>query len=601
MKKYLVFGMMGAIALTFTACSTSDEDLALQDNLEKGVVKTEFNISTLGKTRTRMSDATTQYANPANTATLDVFRGMQDIVLIPYAKAGDIAAADPRIGDNIAIATTLGQKSTELSNNGNNSKLYENVEVAVGTQSFLFYGQATAQNASSPYTAEQINGKLTPAAGCFTTQTAENIIFSLSSIVADNNIDATKRNALIALLNAIVDAGNMKGVEGATDAQKWNNGANPLNALYNNFITMAAGSSENVRALVEDLYTALMTKSDATSTNIKDVIKKYTNVTVTEDETAKTATVAFAGDLVDYPTAKLLPQGAAIVAWNTTDNKFEAATALTYNTFNVSQPTDYVYPPSLWYRTNSRIVVANESKKAAYSKQTTWDNVLKQYNSDITPGVVSGETKSIAIIKQIEYAVGRLDLTVSTNGAASLTDKNKDSFELTTDGKNNFPITGVLIGGQKAVDYQFAPISSETAKTIYDCHVVDCALTAAGTTNRTLVLETASTDRIVNFAVELQNNSGKDFVSNHGVVPAGCKFYLIGQINIDDATTGAVSKVEGIDQIFLQDYYTTVNAKVTSLSGAYNVIPDLRAPKLELGLSVNVNWQAANTYSVTLE
>jgi hypothetical protein len=606
MKKIKRFAYAGAVLLLsagFAACSSDD---ALETStFEKGVVKTEFNISMLGKAKTRMSDATTQYANPANSATLNVFRGMQDIVLIPYAKAGAIAATDPRIGENIAIATTLGQKTTDLNNNGNNSKLYENVEVAIGTRSFLFYGQATAQGATSPYTAEQIDGKLTPATSCFTTQTAEDIIFSLNSIVADDNIDATKRGALIALLNAIVDAGNMVGVTtpAPTDAQKWNNGANPLNDLYKSFITMAAGSSENVRALVEDLYTTLMTKSDATSTNIKNAIKNYTGVSVTEDTEAKTATVTFTADnLKDYPTAKLLPQGAAIVVWNTTSLKFEAATALAYNTFNVSKPTDYVYPPSLWYRANSQIVVANESKQTAYANQNTWENVLKQYNADITPGVVSNETKSIAIINQIQYAVGRLDLTVSSNGAAALTDKNTDSYDLTTDGTNNFPITGVLIGGQKNVDFEFKPVAlqeGETAKTIYDCHVVNCALTAAGTTNRTLVLETAAADRIVNFAVELQNNSGKDFVSNHGLVPAGCKFYLIGKINMD-ATSG-VTAVEGINQIFLQDYYTTVNATVNSLAGAYNVIPDLRAPKLELGLSVDVKWNAANTYAVTLE
>jgi hypothetical protein len=100
-------------------------------------------------------------------------------------------------------------------------------------------------------------------------------------------------------------------------------------------------------------------------------------------------------------------------------------------------------------------------------------------------------------------------------------------------------------------------------------------------------------------------NNGKDFVSNNGLVPTGTKFYLIGTIDLN-ATSGVtkrnyVGTETAIDKVFVQDYYTTVTATATSLKNAYNVIPDLRAPKLELGLSVNVTWNPANTYSVTLQ
>jgi hypothetical protein len=60
-------------------------------------------------------------------------------------------------------------------------------------------------------------------------------------------------------------------------------------------------------------------------------------------------------------------------------------------------------------------------------------------------------------------------------------------------------------------------------------------------------------------------------------------------------------KSGSLTQVFKQDYYTTIEATVSNLKKAYNVVPDLRLPQLELGLSVNLTWQAANTYSVTLE
>ena len=36
-----------------------------------------------------------------------------------------------------------------------------------------------------------------------------------------------------------------------------------------------------------------------------------------------------------------------------------------------------------------------------------------------------------------------------------------------------------------------------------------------------------------------------------------------------------------------------------SLKSAYNVIPDLRSPKLEFGLSVNLEWKEGLTFEQT--
>ena len=301
---------------------------------------------------------------------------------------------------------------------------------------------------------------------------------------------------------------------------------------------------------------------------------------------------------------------------------------------NVAALTDYTYPASLYYRGNSQISIDNENTHAAdYTASTTtsWDamngsaydanSLLGKYPTH--QGTVAINTKSIAIEEQIQYAVARLDLKVgattanlpynttewdatANNGAGAYVDKT------VAVGTDAFQVTGVLVGGQKAVDFEFKPIASATAKTIYDNQIVTETTseytaatkylsTTVADAIRTLVLE--CDDDVVNFAVEFKNNSGIDFVGKDGIVANGCKFYLIGAIKknpgqgegtVTYPSTGQVSK------IFLQDYYTTVTAKVSSLKNAYNVIPDLRSPKLELGLSVDLTWQQANTYEVPL-
>ena len=51
----------------------------------------------------------------------------------------------------------------------------------------------------------------------------------------------------------------------------------------------------------------------------------------------------------------------------------------------------------------------------------------------------------------------------------------------------------------------------------------------------------------------------------------------------------------------MSDYKTTMNLTITSLKNAYNTIPDLRSTKLQLGLSVDLDWQTGIQYDVNIE
>ena len=54
-------------------------------------------------------------------------------------------------------------------------------------------------------------------------------------------------------------------------------------------------------------------------------------------------------------------------------------------------------------------------------------------------------------------------------------------------------------------------------------------------------------------------------------------------------------------RVFIQDYTTTADFTINSLKNAYVTIPDLRATKLQLGLSVDLKWQSGLTFDVPIE
>ena len=57
----------------------------------------------------------------------------------------------------------------------------------------------------------------------------------------------------------------------------------------------------------------------------------------------------------------------------------------------------------------------------------------------------------------------------------------------------------------------------------------------------------------------------------------------------------------GTLRVFIQDFTTTANFTIKSLKNAYVTIPDLRASKLQLGLSVDLTWQSGLTFNVPID
>lgn len=603
------FAYVGAIALLsvlgFSACSSSDDAVTGEGQnpqVPSETVKTQFSISLpSGMSGMRMAGSTVQEAG-----TLASFRGMSDIVLIPYLHATNRTS---RFGANITFTSMIKPNEETVSNSipagnllqGSTAVLYNDVTIPVGTSGFLFYGKATEKTGTNNYD----NGALT-AAGL--TGEASGISFTPVQIQATPNI--AKGEALAAYVTSIAqasdntDPNDVASWAGCADAgnstKAWYSVG--LGALYSNFITLKAGGSSYVQAAVQDLYTSLKNNTDKVSVAIKNAI---TSTYATVDGEGK---LTFSADISNYPQEdnNSMPEGAAAFTW--TGNTATAVSTAQVSTLNLQSMSKIVYPASLYYFVDSDLKTSNASRKDDYTTSDTWSTILGKYTSGSS---VVATTRSVAITKQIQYAVGRLDVKVNKLALDKYYDRRGDEVTIPDAG---YTLTGVLIGGQKVVDYKFEPKGTDEF-TIYDKTINTVGANAvvkktqdAGT-NYTLALETAATD-VVNIALEFINN-GDDFMGVDGVVKKGCKFYMVAQldpaIDTDGSKTGK--------KVFKQDFKTIANFTFGAgtadedhdgdsdtpggFGNAYTTIPDLRTPKLELGFSVDLKWEEGLTFDLT--
>lgn len=643
MKKYSIFALMSAIALTgavgFTGCSSSDDVVKNEkgqvinptyDPIAK-TVKTDFTLSFnsgASSSKTRMAAADIQ-------ADGTTFNGIKDIQLLPFA----LEDASAGVGDeNIPTASSIIAADKILNTSGEhknttatNSHFYHfvDVEVPTGTTNFLFYG---LQNKAATDAATKFQyGYLTPPASF---AVAANTYTFTPDAIYDGTANATC-TAIITWLTKIAAAD--VSFDGGSTSKKWaavdgteDPYAPQLKVLYDSFTSLKAGSSASVRKAVTDLFISLCANS--LTTIGADIITQINTQAVT-DVSAQTISFTKEGSLLvssavnDYPGNINLPDGAAVIKWTTGDGGVKTPSvpisAEEYTGMAATVPTKFAYPPSLYYYANTPIVTSNSIQDKEYTSQSTWTGVTINYTTGTS---VDESTVDIALVDEIRYAVGQMILQIKASGTDGtgaysgqkvLIDKLGNEVPLVVSGSTNssFPITGIIIGGQKGVNYKFEP-SGSTEYTIYDKQVSGSVKnTDAGShdTNYTLALETAATTP-VSMVIELQNNSGVDFRGIEGVVFNGSKFYLAATLTpnpaldgVNDSSAGAVG-----NRVFKQHYVTTVNLTIKTnntnsgsaeapnypdgLGAAYNTIPDLGSPALRLGFSVNLSWDAGLTF-----
>ena len=620
MKKNYVFALMSAIALTsavsFTACSSDD---AVVDNpnydATTGEVKTSFTLSIGSVAGTRMTADAVQEDQ--------LFNGMTDIYLFPFKSAVTTTnAASTIIQESyIHLADFNDFNGFDGAVSNVQGKIYQDVNLSVGVNNFLFYGATQAPG----------NGKLKASYLSMTdnnwktgsTPWAPSPIVKSSTKVSDLTFDLVpirrgwtiadvqandKAVATIKPLNAAdaAIAAQITAAGAATDAGKELVAIQKVlrNELTTGTYTSYAGSSNSIKNLMQMLYATLKNKEAALTVGTAPDQTNYAtpileaiaaDFTATADATTGEWTLAWKTD-PGFPANLGVPDGAAAVQYDAdaTPAAFKYVTA-SVDGLAVPSIANYTYPASLYYRVNSPSMVRNsEYLTTSANANATWADVTGKY----ADGAITPLTRSVIIKDQVQYAVGRLDVQVRVKPETIINDNTKDAPQPVTVPNEGYTLTGVLIGGQKQVGWDFKPIGS-AEMTIWDnvtsgsSPIVAKQQADYSAWNHTLALETED-NTSVNIALEF-TNTGNDFVGvDNNIIPAGTKFYLVAQLNPaqgkmydDPEATPTLSSV------FTQDYITRVKLTINenSLKSAYNVVPDLRSPKLEFGLSVNLEWQ----------
>lgn len=528
----------------FTACSSED---TFTGGYSGESVKTQFaiNIPVANSVNGRLSQDIVQGQNQP------VFRGMDNIKLIPFTQQPGEGLTG---NDVIGLGAILNDELAE----GTNAKVYYDVEIGQGVSHFLFYGEAKGSG----------DAKTNGALDANVTNVVNDITFKLKPIsesAASDGQIATLTNALTSVATA-----NGGGVE-------WKNSTSDLKNFYNSLIRLKAGSANSIKLALQDLKAGIETATATGETDLKSAIQTAIDGAVASIESCT------------YPRNCSLPDGAVQVAWNSDENKFEAVNATNVGSLSYTPLNKFVYPSSLYYTVNTNIKTSDTPLASQYTG--SWDyciNTLYQNGGN----AVDKYTSSVALVKPIQYAVARLDVSARFNAE---TVKDNLQEDVTVSAEDGITLDGILVGGQKNLKWDFATAVDGTEYTIYDASITSTKLGSTNTGTiiaQSLALQ-SGTGTTVNFALELTNNTGAAFTGVDGIVPDGGRFYLVGKLVPEAGTADNL--------VFKQDYTTTAKVNITSLAHAYNCIPDLKNPKLELGLSVDLNWQAGLSQDVTIE
>lgn len=552
--RYLLLPVLLVQALS--SCSHSDEPDAGADGSIVSV-SLAFSASTSVASVTRMSDDIVQVEGKA-------FRGMQDVKIVPFVV--DDSNLDQAVGlkDLPAeqIINELGTLAQEW------FYYYKTCSFMRGVNAVLCYGRAIPEDDKAT------NGSI--VADYPVDMVPENIHFSLEPIYTKSGADA-KADALAAYMTSIARA---TGWSTANDSQ--------LKAYYLNFIAIGndgttallAGSSASVKAYVADLRSKIDELADSDiKTAIIDAIDDYST------------------GLDGYPANIDLPDGAAVLKWDSnkvTNGEKGAFVPQTLTTMEsaINSLSRFAHPAELYYFANSRLYTSSrEVAQDVYENTDTWNNVLGEYDRGIAS--VSGNTKSVAVKEPMQYGVARLKMTMAEIPSSL---KDGRGTALTGLDASKFPLTAVIVGGQHTVGYDFKPQgerSDDDMRFAYDKNV------GTGNTVNTLVLQSYDGE-VVTIILEFENKSGVPFVGKDGIIYPDTKFYLVGKVNPNDASGD--EEVNG--RVFTQDHITSVTMVMDrdkSLPNAYNVMPDLLTPRLEIGIQLVAQWIGSTITNVPLQ
>ena len=541
------------LGMMIVSCSTSD-DMSDEQGMEQPTAKQVDLLMSIGDRAMKPRQIS------ANTHRAATFQGMEQLVAIPFHTDGAaVSTTDQPLIDLVGANEDNKTKEYETETENYNTYYVNSCHLMTGTDRMLVYGKAKPVSNNL-----KVNGQLS-VLPTIRKKTAD-ILFSLTSIRESTEADADAQ----ALANYMTAIANTTGWSTTTDAT--------LKSYYLDFIHsdgegggLMSGAAANIKAFVAALKALLEAKGgDLSSVIIANI--DGTNISTNT-----------------YPRSVGLPDGAAAIRW--TGSKFEVKTTTT-QLDNINGINRYTYPAELVFFTDSPIRTSTtEVPKSTYQNMgssTLWSTFLGQHYNG--PAAVNTNTKAVAVENSLQYGVSNLQLTL-THMAATLRDA-KDVLVTNAD-MTHLPLKGVIIGGQHTVGHNMKPRGEQTdvdGRFIYETTIVD------GNKTNTLVLQSYDNEKVP-VILEFENKTGHAFTGKDGVVYPDTRFYLIALIDPAD------KKEEGKDytnRVFTQDYTTTMSMKITSLANAYTSMPDLLAPRLEVGVQVVTKWIQATTTNVEL-
>ena len=561
-KKYFIFAMMSATALTgtlsLTACSSDEvvnEPVAVEDNptydTATGLVKSQFVLNIASKAQTRSGSTTVQAGG-------DNFRGIDNTLLFAFKTSGkgfiDATIAGAAAANRYDLGTVAAAGS--LDNDGSNSHRILELAMPTGTDAMLFYGKAIKSSTDKD---EEV-GKVTYSVSG---STATAFHFDLNNRVAGNSAKYEHAaQILAAIMTKIVNVTGSYTVNtatypswtGATSLTSTWKDLNPTTQdralsplegiLYKAFKTLTTygtelrgGSAHAIHTTVKDLYSVTIKVANATPTSPYEELAKHLaqqiNAQINNYFTSSTteAITGFNGvdgiksamgdswnndwndvlttELSGFPTTFNIPEGAAQLDYtastNTFSHKHPGVSLLDKNT--TTQPTAYTFPAELMYYCNSGVRTSNKEKTSSSGYPNgvaNWDDNSK-WDSDWSGTSVTSATRATAMTKNVNYGVAMLKTTVQIKEGISALEDNRAALNSGETNKSftpaniNFTWTGVIVGGQPAsVNWQFLPTDATFDKLVYDNHV-------AGDAAGTAVPKTAGSASAPNYTILFDN------------------------------------------------------------------------------------------------
>lgn len=506
------------------------------------------NVQSGQGTATKMTSAITQSGGE--------FRGIEQLYIIPFnTDNAQVEPEDTRLGSqNVVLATTGISKAGLVPNN--NSHYFGSALVPSGMNHVLTYGKSPDEGASKVYKHQYGVLKST---GLSDPSASEDISFHLEPILTygepgeltqiENDVDE-----LLDQLNTIMSL--MRGSQYASivsiyDAVKREN-------------QIQACSYAFLNQLRSEIQTALWRIPYESDDLLQEIRLIQTAISALSESLSNLGAT--------FPESYGIPEGSIGFWWN--GKEFIRL----INSVNIAlvNPASYCYPPSLWYYANSTIKTSTSGDvRNAYTPEIgDWSIILDNYYPD--GNEVNGFTQAVAIVDKLQYGVALMEFSLKEPGS--------EASNLIS----GCPLTGIIIGDQKDVDFRFLPGTGES-RFIYDNNVTGLSIGATDQVVHALVLQT-ELERNVHFALEFKNTTGVTRHCQQGDILPWCKFYLAGEL-----------KAPASGSVFTRDQKTIVKVKVDGLQSAYNTVPDLRSPQLEIGVVAEMKWSQLTPQSIVLD